>query len=221
MECVCISLFFKNLLAFCYSTENSTSMHFHSFTRRWQCFWLLCFPSLQAAFILQNLLVMPMPANAEEAKECAWQVCLHENKLSEVNINITAGLKSSVDITNLSMVISGFLSNIFTFFFYISSFFFLVFFSFLCLPEPLRAWWGFWPVSGRASCPAGSVVPLPVFWERGPDGEELLHGQTCLHPQPPSSPSQCHPGYGVHVPRALPAISGCLTRWHPYAYTHY
>lgn len=53
---------------------------------------------------------MPMPANAEEAKECAWQVCLHENKLSELNINITAGLKSSVDITNLSMVISGFLS---------------------------------------------------------------------------------------------------------------
>ncbi len=153
---------------------------------------------------------MPMPANAEEAKECAWQVCLHENKLSELNINNIAALKSSVDITDLSMVISGFLSIIFPVFS-----FYLLFYSFLCLPEPLCAWWGFRPVSGRASCPAGSVVPLPVFWERGPDGEELLHGQTCLHPQPPSTASQCHPGYGVHVPRALPAISGCHTLWHP------
>uniref|UniRef100_A0A8C1QAU5 Rotatin n=1 Tax=Cyprinus carpio TaxID=7962 RepID=A0A8C1QAU5_CYPCA len=33
----------------------------------------------EAAFILQNLLVMPMPANAEEAKECAWQSpCVHD-----------------------------------------------------------------------------------------------------------------------------------------------
>lgn len=163
-----------------------------------------------------------MPANAEEAKECAWQVCLHENKLSELNINNTAGLKSSVDITNLSMVISGFLVSSVLYFL---SFFFIVFpflfFHFLCLPEPLCAWWGFRSVSGQASCPAGSVVPLPVFWERGPDGEELLHRQTCLHPQPPSTASQCHAGYCVHTPRALPAISGCLTRWHPYAYTHY
>lgn len=29
---------------------------------------------VQAAFILQNLLVMPMPANAEEAKDSHWQV---------------------------------------------------------------------------------------------------------------------------------------------------
>lgn len=29
---------------------------------------------VQAAFILQNLLVMPMPANAEEAKDSNWQV---------------------------------------------------------------------------------------------------------------------------------------------------
>lgn len=75
-----------------------------------------------------------MPANAEEAKECAWQVCLHENKLSELNINITAGLKSSVDITNLSMVISGFLSIIFPFF-YISSFFFFLYFSLSCVSQ--------------------------------------------------------------------------------------
>ncbi|XP_051970542.1 rotatin isoform X1 [Xyrauchen texanus] len=33
----------------------------------------------EAAFILQNLLVMPMPANAEEAKEGAWQSpCVHD-----------------------------------------------------------------------------------------------------------------------------------------------
>ncbi|XP_050954183.1 rotatin isoform X4 [Labeo rohita] len=33
----------------------------------------------EAAFILQNLLVMPMPANAEEAKESAWQSpCVHD-----------------------------------------------------------------------------------------------------------------------------------------------
>uniref|UniRef100_A0A673N809 Rotatin-like n=1 Tax=Sinocyclocheilus rhinocerous TaxID=307959 RepID=A0A673N809_9TELE len=33
----------------------------------------------EAAFILQNLLVMPVPANAEEAKECAWQSpCVHD-----------------------------------------------------------------------------------------------------------------------------------------------
>nr|XP_055038257.1 rotatin isoform X4 [Misgurnus anguillicaudatus] len=33
----------------------------------------------EAAFILQNLLVMPMPANAEEAKDCAWQSpCVHD-----------------------------------------------------------------------------------------------------------------------------------------------
>lgn len=114
------------------------------------------------------------------------------------------------------MVISGFLSIKFPPFLNIWSCV-----PFLCLPEPLRAWWGFRTVSGWASCPAGSVVPLPVFWKRGPDGEELLHGQTCLHPQPPSSASQCHPGYVVHVPRALPTISGCLTLWHPYAYTHY
>lgn len=30
--------------------------------------------SFQAAFILQNLLVMPMPADAEEAKDSQWQV---------------------------------------------------------------------------------------------------------------------------------------------------
>lgn len=30
--------------------------------------------SSQAAFILQNLLVMPMPADAEEAKDSQWQV---------------------------------------------------------------------------------------------------------------------------------------------------
>ncbi len=65
---------------------------------------------------------MPMPANAEEAKECAWQVCLHENKRSELNINNIAALKSSVDITDLSMVISGFLRIIFPVFFI--SFFF-------------------------------------------------------------------------------------------------
>ncbi|XP_062376734.1 rotatin isoform X2 [Sardina pilchardus] len=33
----------------------------------------------EAAFILQNLLVMPMPANSEEAKSCAWQhPCVHD-----------------------------------------------------------------------------------------------------------------------------------------------
>lgn len=33
----------------------------------------------EAAFILQNLLVMPMPANAEEAKDSAWQSpCVHD-----------------------------------------------------------------------------------------------------------------------------------------------
>ncbi|KAI1889059.1 hypothetical protein AGOR_G00175160 [Albula goreensis] len=33
----------------------------------------------EAAFILQNLLVMPMPANMEEAKDCAWQgPCVHD-----------------------------------------------------------------------------------------------------------------------------------------------
>lgn len=34
-------------------------------------FFCVC---VQAAFILQNLLVMPMPANAEEAKDSHWQV---------------------------------------------------------------------------------------------------------------------------------------------------
>lgn len=32
------------------------------------------FLPFQAAFILQNLLVMPMPADAEEAKDSQWQV---------------------------------------------------------------------------------------------------------------------------------------------------
>uniref|UniRef100_A0A8B9HZF5 Rotatin N-terminal domain-containing protein n=1 Tax=Astyanax mexicanus TaxID=7994 RepID=A0A8B9HZF5_ASTMX len=33
----------------------------------------------EAAFLLQNLLVMPMPANAEEAKDCVWQSpCVHD-----------------------------------------------------------------------------------------------------------------------------------------------
>ncbi|XP_064189190.1 rotatin isoform X2 [Anguilla rostrata] len=33
----------------------------------------------EAAFILQNLLVMPMPASMEEAKDCAWQgPCVHD-----------------------------------------------------------------------------------------------------------------------------------------------
>ncbi|XP_072544678.1 rotatin isoform X2 [Salminus brasiliensis] len=33
----------------------------------------------EAAFLLQNLLVMPMPANAEEAKDCSWQSpCVHD-----------------------------------------------------------------------------------------------------------------------------------------------
>ncbi|KAG7488553.1 hypothetical protein MATL_G00035790 [Megalops atlanticus] len=33
----------------------------------------------EAAFILQNLLVMPMPANTEEAKDCTWQgPCVHD-----------------------------------------------------------------------------------------------------------------------------------------------
>lgn len=35
---------------------------------------LSCVVCVQAAFILQNLLVMPMPANAEEAKNSHWQV---------------------------------------------------------------------------------------------------------------------------------------------------
>ncbi|KAJ8376596.1 hypothetical protein SKAU_G00071760 [Synaphobranchus kaupii] len=34
----------------------------------------------EAAFILQNLLVMPMPASMEEAKDCAWQgPCVHDD----------------------------------------------------------------------------------------------------------------------------------------------
>ncbi|KAL6462919.1 hypothetical protein MHYP_G00293410 [Metynnis hypsauchen] len=33
----------------------------------------------EAAFLLQNLLVMPMPANAEEAEDCVWQSpCVHD-----------------------------------------------------------------------------------------------------------------------------------------------
>ncbi|KAJ8413437.1 hypothetical protein AAFF_G00094330 [Aldrovandia affinis] len=33
----------------------------------------------EAAFILQNLLVMPMPANMDEAKDCSWQgPCVHD-----------------------------------------------------------------------------------------------------------------------------------------------
>ncbi|KAI4902317.1 hypothetical protein NFI96_016186, partial [Prochilodus magdalenae] len=33
----------------------------------------------EAAFLLQNLLVMPMPASAEEAKDCVWQSpCVHD-----------------------------------------------------------------------------------------------------------------------------------------------
>lgn len=41
-----------------------------------QCVYMsFCFGlCVQAAFILQNLLVMPMPANAEEAKDSHWQV---------------------------------------------------------------------------------------------------------------------------------------------------
>lgn len=35
----------------------------------------------QAAFILQNLLVMPMPANAEEAKDSHWQVSSSASQL--------------------------------------------------------------------------------------------------------------------------------------------
>ena len=41
-------------------------------------FFGLC---VQAAFILQNLLVMPMPANAEEAKDSHWQVSSFASQL--------------------------------------------------------------------------------------------------------------------------------------------
>lgn len=76
---------------------------------------------------------MPMPANAEEAKECAWQVCLHENKLSELNINNIAPLKSSVDITDLSMVISGFFRIIVPVFFL--SLFFIFYSTLSCVSQ--------------------------------------------------------------------------------------
>lgn len=69
---------------------NWTLMYYQPKTGRWHCCWCslnltqhvsffgLC---VQAAFILQNLLVMPMPANAEEAKDSHWQVSSSASQL--------------------------------------------------------------------------------------------------------------------------------------------
>jgi len=48
-----------------------------------QCvtFFFFFFLCVQAAFILQNLMVMPMPANTEEAKDSHWQVSSSANQL--------------------------------------------------------------------------------------------------------------------------------------------
>ncbi len=135
-------------------------------------------------------------------------------------ISITAALKSSVDITDLSMVISGFLRIIFPVFFL--SFFFIFISTLSCVSQSPCV-----HDEDSGLC----LVGLPAlqallyhcqfFWERGPDGEELLHRQTCLHPQPPSTASQCHPGYGVHAPRHCQLLVNVWLLWHPYAYRHY
>lgn len=134
---------------------------------------------------------MPMPANAEEAKECAWQVCLHENKLSELNINNIAPLKSSVDITDLSMVISGFLSIIFPVF---------LFYSFLCLPEPLCAWWGFRPVSGRAPALQALLYHCQFFESVGQMVKSCYTGRHAFTLSPPPPPANVTQGTASTCP---------------------